>query len=113
VAALAAGFLSSFFLAFGQQAELNGGNAVPQENLNRVLQRAFTPGIGSGIPRLLLPVPTLLPPAPQALKSKVCAVPLLETRGKETNDPIAHPTPAPLIDPKIAHAPPVPACPKP
>jgi hypothetical protein len=118
--ALAVGFLSSFFLAFGQQAELNPRNAVPQEIQTRVLQHAFTPGVGSGIPTLLLPDPTLLPPGPatappvpQALASKVCAVPLIETRAKETNDPIAHPAPAPFIDPTMVHAPPLPACSKP
>jgi hypothetical protein len=105
--ALAAGLLSSFSLAFAQQAELkpDPGNAVPQENLNRALQRALAPWNNSGAPRLLLAGPVL--------ESKACAVPLLETGGTETNDPIAHAVPAPSIDPKMVHAPPIPACPKP
>lgn len=104
--ALVAGLLSGCFLAFGQQAELkpHPKNAVPQESLNRALRRALTPWNGSGAPRQLVPGPVL--------ESRVCAVPLLETRGTETNDPIAHAAPAPFIDPKIVHGPTIPACPK-
>jgi hypothetical protein len=105
--------LSTISPAFSQQAEPNSepGNAVPREVLNGVLQRVLTPRSGD------LPVGTLTPrliaAVPQVLKTNRCAVPLMETRGTETNDRIAQAPRLPDIDPNMAHPPPIPACSKP
>jgi hypothetical protein len=112
---VAAGLLSGGFLAIGQQAEVNAepGNTVPEESLSRALKRALAPRNGLSTPTLPMRALRQLPPAPSGQGAKVCAVPLLETRGTETKDRIAHPAAAPSIDSKMVHAPPVPACRKP
>jgi hypothetical protein len=111
--AIAAVTLSGLFLGFGQQAQPNAqpANAVPKESLNDALRRAFSAGSGLTNPLPQMRTPTRLSGVPQNLEAQACAIPLLETRGTETNDRIAHPPSAPSIDPTMVHAPPLPACP--
>jgi hypothetical protein len=104
--------LASTFVAvaFGQPAtpvpELR--NVVPQDAMNGAVARAI------GTPRL--PVQSARPPVvlrtqPMQPVAKTCAIPLLNAPGKPTHDPIARRKPSAAIDPKMAKAPAVPACP--
>ncbi len=92
---LTAGMLVS--IAAAQQ---QGTNVVPPAATNSAVRRALT--------SMAIPPRIELKPA-----AKVCAIPLIETRGTTTNDPIAHPHLAPDTDPKMVVAPPAPACTKP
>ena len=106
----AAGALLSAAAIFSQQA---GTNIVPESAMNGAVQRALT---GPMLPQASnTPTTFNLPgPRPRVLISKapkVCAVPLLQAPRKETHDPIARLKTDPKIDPKMAVAPAIPACP--
>jgi hypothetical protein len=96
---------------------LGGGqNMIPNDAKKNAIERAYTiNNLGEGNGSWVLQAPgkkAVFNPA-KVLESKTCAIPLLIARGKPTNDPIAKARVNPAIDPKMADAPRVPACPSP
>jgi hypothetical protein len=92
--------------SFAQQP---GSNVVPKEALNGAILRALN---SPTLPPLTT-TPRLFRAAPPVEKfASACAVRLLETPGTPTNDKMAYPGPSPAIDPHMAVAPPIPACPE-
>jgi hypothetical protein len=125
---LLAGALLSVAAVYAQQP---GSNIVPDEAMRGAVNRA----LGNPLPPPLTPGRAtyfVIPPLsvkmaagraltsqsqrPQVterlmmLQEKNCAVPLLEAKGKETNDRISHPVKNPDIDPRIRAKPRAPAC---
>jgi hypothetical protein len=106
-----AGTLFSVAAALAQQT---GPNVVPNGAINGAVRRALhLPVIPPPGPvRTTFSAPlianrniNLIEPAP------LCAIPLLEAKPAPTNDRIDGHTPDPHIDPRMAKAPRVPACP--
>lgn len=80
-------------------------NVVPEETQRRLLHQSLAQ---AKLRQAVQPRPTLLAgPAPIT----ICAIPLLEAKLPPIRDAIARPGRGPEIDPKMAVAPRVPACP--
>jgi hypothetical protein len=96
-------------------AQNSGSNVVPKDAQMGAFRRAFT---GPALPKvnsraMIFRVKPTGSQVPQKLdlRATVCAIPLLEAHGAQTNDRITRPFGGPEIDPKMAVAPAVPACP--
>ena len=107
-------FAGTLFSVAAGLAQSPEPNVVPQENMNNAIQRAVgravTPGyVVPGTPQKSPRNPIIFRGRPVPV-STICAIPLLEAKGKPTNDRIARPGKGSAIDPKMAAAPRVPAC---
>ena len=103
----------ALFSVVAAVAQVPGPNVVPNEAINGAVWRALAlpvipPVTGS---KTVFRAPLVNGPQTVLMAPEICAVPLVETRGTPTNDRIAGRVPDPRIDPKMAVAPRIPACP--
>lgn len=91
-------------------------NVISNDAMKNAVERAYTIsnlGEGNGTWVFKAPGPKPVFNLAKIFPSRTCAIPLLITTGKPTNDPIARARVNPAIDPKMAVAPRIPACPSP
>ena len=104
-------YVTAITLLFGvtaARAQQGGSNVVPNDAQYGAFRRALN---SPRLPPVTAGRNMFWVSPPIEATSKACAI-HLETLGTPTNDKIAQSGPIPQVDPQMALAPPIPACPE-